>query len=138
MGESIVDEFRQQAYESADEYIDAHAPAKSENSGDVEELSQGEAGTIEGGLPYDRGTTGAGEGTETGGRPQVRRSASKMDGKNADSRELFGNDGGFKLGQEITQDGDIIAAQRKAKEEAQAAQDAAQGDMRTEASSADP
>ncbi len=55
--------------------------------------------------------------------------ASKMDVKNADSRELFADDGGFQLGQDNTVDGAKIVAERKAKEDAKAAQDAAQGDM---------
>jgi hypothetical protein len=55
--------------------------------------------------------------------------ASKMDIRNADSKELFADDGGFKLGQDTTVDGDKVAADRKAKEDAKAAQDAAQGDM---------
>lgn len=54
---------------------------------------------------------------------------SKMDIRNADSKELFADDGGFKLGQDSTVDGDKVVAARKAKEEAKAAMDAAQGDI---------
>jgi hypothetical protein len=55
--------------------------------------------------------------------------ASAMDKKNTNAKELFQDDGGFKLGQETTTDGAKIEAARKAKEEAKAAADAAQGDM---------
>jgi hypothetical protein len=51
---------------------------------------------------------------------------SAMDRKNTDAKELFADDGGFKLGQETTTDGAKVAAERKAKEEAKAAADAAQ------------
>ena len=55
--------------------------------------------------------------------------ASKMDIRNADSKELFADDGGFKLGQDSTVDGDKVVAARKAKDDAKAAMDAAQGDI---------
>ena len=51
--------------------------------------------------------------------------ASGIDVKNMNNRELLDNDSGFSLMAETTQDGDRIAAERRAK----AAQDAAQGDL---------
>jgi hypothetical protein len=55
--------------------------------------------------------------------------ASGIDVKNMNNRELLDNDSGFSLMAETTQDGDRIAAERRAKAEAKAAQDAAQGDL---------
>jgi hypothetical protein len=52
-----------------------------------------------------------------------------IDVKNMNNRELLDNDSGFSLMAETTQDGDRIAAERRAKAEAKAAQDAAQGDL---------
>jgi GNAT superfamily N-acetyltransferase len=60
---------------------------------------------------------------------RVNRPVSKMDVRNTNAKELFADDGGFNLTGDKTTDGDKVAAARKAKEEAQAAMDAAQGDM---------
>ena len=119
----LIDNSEAQGYETLDEHA-ATDPAGFEGlASDAQALGQGsqEAGD------NLQGSEDAGR--ATGSTGQVKRPASKMDIRNADSKELFADDGGFKLGQDSTVDGDKVAADRKAKEEAKAAQDAAQGDM---------
>ncbi|MEI6675506.1 MAG: LPD5 domain-containing protein, partial [Verrucomicrobiota bacterium] len=117
----LVDETIKQGYGSLDER-DQSTP---EDPGlglvpktESDRQGEGSAGVPQGGSPA-QGDSGEVK------RPPV----SKMDIKNQDNKELFADDGGFKLGQDSTVDGDKVAADLKAKEEAKAAQDAAQGDM---------
>lgn len=115
-GEELVDEAERKGYESVDELIESEP-------GSIEAKIEGspQEGDPDGG-------TGGGSPPQSP-KGQVKVPASKMDIRNADSKELFADDGGFRLGQDSTQDGDKIDAERKAKEEAQAAMDAAQGDL---------
>ncbi|GAA5117112.1 phosphoribosyltransferase [Luteolibacter yonseiensis] len=55
--------------------------------------------------------------------------SSKMDTRNADSKELFPDDGGFQLTGEKTVDGEKVTAAKRAAEAAKASQDAAQGTL---------
>lgn len=110
----LVDEAESAGYESADER-DAEKP---------EAADQRIAEATDIGLLPDAPSEGR-EGEGSKGSQVKAAPTSKMDVKNADSKELFGDDGGFKLGKESTQDGDKIVAARKAKEDAKAAQDAA-------------
>jgi hypothetical protein len=121
--EWLVDQAVEMGYTSVDE-LAVQDPERFDGLvADTEIDGQGtqEAGPV-GSLPE-------GGSEATGGEGQVKRPASKMDIRNADSKELFADDGGFKLGQDTTVDGDKVATDRKAKEDAKAAQDAAQGDM---------
>jgi hypothetical protein len=115
----IVDEAEKQGYQSPDDFIAANPEPTFQQEGDsaANAGNGGNASSENGSVPPQDGQS------------QVKRPASKMDVKNADSRELFADDGGFKLGQDNTVDGAKIAAERKANEDAKAAADAAQGDM---------
>ena len=123
--ESLVDEAEKKGYGSVDEFDESEPEIVNEiiASGPAQEVADNGSGTD------DRSTSPEGKDGEVSLQSQVKAPASKMDVKNADSRELFSDDGGFSLVSDTTQDGDKIAAERKAKEEAKAAQDALQGDM---------
>jgi hypothetical protein len=123
--ESLVDAADEKGYESVDEFNESKPKSVDEiiASGPAQEAEDSSRSED------DRGAPPNGQGQGGSRQAQVKLPTSKMDVKNADSRELFADDGGFSLVTDTTQDGDKIAAERKAKEDAKAAQDALQGDM---------
>jgi len=125
----IIDIAENNGYDSPDEFREAEPEEFARIAAEVFAFERARDESLASVLPDDTGAPQDVQGQGSGRSPQVKRPVSKMDIRNADSKELFGDDGGFKLGQDTTIDGDKVAAERKAKEEAKAAQDAAQRDM---------
>ncbi len=123
MAREHLDMAEQEGYEDHREYDEAN-PEKLDQSSD--QIS-GSSGSGSGASPQ---SSSQGNGTaQSEAGSQVKSPTSQMDIRNADAKELFDDDGGFALTGDKTQDGDKIAAERKAQEEAQAAMDAAQGNL---------
>lgn len=133
MARDYLDIAEQEGYEDHREYDADDRERLTDDSGRLDESadqvgnsSSSGSGASPQGSPQGNEST---PGEAKGGGKQVKVPASKLDIRNADSKELFSDDGGFALTGDKTQDGDKIAAERKAKEEAQAAMDAAQGNL---------
>lgn len=116
--QALVDEAVNKGYESSDELVKSEPEIL---KGLVRNDAEAEEESDFGGSTDDR--------SPTQDERAVSLPASKMDIRNSDSKELFGDDGGFKLGQQDTTDGDEVVAARKAKEDAAKATDEAQGKM---------
>jgi hypothetical protein len=106
MSGTLIDETDSRGYDLDDEFRKAEpeefarlAAEEFAASGAIDRAAAKQAGGV---LPDDSGAPKSGRSGENGGGVEVGGKkpspASKMDVKNADSRELFADDGGFQLG----------------------------------------
>lgn len=97
----MVDESESKGYPSVDEFNESEPDRIGEIDAAGEALAQAESDSS--GSAEDRSPQKSGQG-------KVKRPVSKMDIRNADSKELFADDGGFALTGQDTQDDDTLRA----------------------------